>query len=205
MNNLFFQITDSTMKLRRNLLLTASLGILHFWMEKLQTLKVLDIQFDGDFLNLLIPISLVWFLFNYLLQFYAEYTQWKVDALNEAISEHNLSQNNWKGRTINSSIKELSKEKIRIESNFSTSIHAPKANFSSDTNLEKQIKTLMENIDKQIKGAIEADVTRIDAFHNALSKFNFANRFRFYVLDLAIPILYSLLSILPLLKSVSFF
>ena len=97
---MFFQITDGTMKMRRNLLLTASLGYLHFWLEKLEKLKVLNVEFDNTLLSVIIPVAIFWFIFNYLTQFYAEYTQWRIGELNKAIKSHNISDNSWRGRTI---------------------------------------------------------------------------------------------------------
>lgn len=189
MNIEFFQLTEHAIKLRRNYLFLAVLVYLHTQVANLSGVKLFSIQLQGSFIEHGLVIAITWFGFNYIYYLYAEYTEWKAKHIPVE------TKNSHKGLESSTLIPQVSKidDNFRLEvsigdrTNPEFSIRTVFSN--EDTNRFEEIsKKQMTEIAQKFEHILKSDIERIREFQGAIDNYNIANRIRFYILDLAIPL-----------------
>ncbi|OGB26493.1 MAG: hypothetical protein A3I66_21430 [Burkholderiales bacterium RIFCSPLOWO2_02_FULL_57_36] len=188
----FFSPDEQTIKFRRNLLFVSIICFIHFRVQSLDKLEVLHVSLPAYFVNWALPLSVVWFAFNYFFYLYADYTQWRVTFLVEHKGPDDASNPPWTNNTLVIEIADISNNEIRLRGGFSAQ-HGWAPDPNGRTDLSKVIPPLLppliESLTASAIVAVKSDLARIDAFTNTLNNYNTANKLRFKLLDIAVPAL----------------
>jgi hypothetical protein len=170
------------------------LCVINFNITPLSTLKVFNVSLPDSFLGYALPLTLLWFSLNYFYYLYAEYTQWRSSFISDVDVPDGMEDQSWKTLTLVPEITSLTNRGIAIKAEFKSGVGYAKDRVVTKQETEKGITELMGHISNQVMSAIQTDVARIDAFSNAIKNFNRANQFRFYVLDIFVPVIMNIIS-----------
>ena len=186
----FFSLSDVAFKYRRNLLFVCCLCFTHFNITPLTEMKVFNVQIPEKLLSLGIPACLSWFALNYFYCLYAEYVEWKATHIEEL---ETMSQEiSFERVTVIPDVAVYTDKRTELRLSFDTSINYGSPQSKSDTRLSEETEKLMNiTIENQLK-IIAADMMRIDLFRSAISRYQVANKLRFYILDFLVPMLFSI-------------
>ncbi|OEZ81007.1 hypothetical protein JAB6_40420 [Janthinobacterium sp. HH104] len=192
MSDEFYSPSEHTLKMRRNLLFNGALCFIHTAVTPLSDVSILNVKLPAIFLSWALPISLIWFTFNYFYYLYAEYTQWRANKINSVLVDSNDRNAGLENMTLITQIQQFSKEKFKIKLCFEADgdyrgnpINPPPE--PTDEIMSEAIKNIINYESEKIRNLIKIDLQRITEFQNSINKFNMANRLRFIILDLSIP------------------
>lgn len=192
----FFSPSDEAHKHRRNLLIVSSLCIIHFFVKPINSLRIFEVTFDASFLNFGLLAALVWFAANYFYYLYADYMQWKskhMSAEHIHIMPPGRIYSSYLPSVVHASNGELHLQMLPQES---SSFHLRPQHQTDFTELEIQVRAVVERLAKEYQDGMRLDTTRIERFNDAILKYHFANRLRFYILDIGVPLGMTVTSIL---------
>lgn len=178
----FFNPSDYTIKLRRNLLFLCITYILHTSIQPLTDLKVFSVNIPSELLEYGIPLFILWFTFNYFYGLTAEMLQWRTDSLERENGEYSMV-----GLTglMTPTIAELKPEKFVVISNIKGEYQDNKKMDSEITGLEKAFNDWKD----QFNNLLQEDLKAIERFELSFKKYHTANKIRYYALDNGIPAL----------------
>jgi hypothetical protein len=196
MKLMFFQLSEHPIRIRRNLLFFVVLSYLHVKVEPLSNITFSSIQLPDALITNGLIIGLSWFSINYFYYLYAELVEWK--ALH--ISRGEPDRRGSLPTTLIHEIIELADNTFQLNLRFSNSISQNLFQRDDVNEIEKtwgkQASVLADKVAAQVKD----DVRRINEFKSAMTRYRYANRARFWVLDVAIPLLASTNCLFYLLK-----
>jgi hypothetical protein len=191
----FFEISDTSLKYRRNLMLVSVLCIMHFFYISLESLKVFNVEIPLHLLDIGIPAAALWFGLNYFYLITTELLQWRVQFLNldkdhvvkGAIHRH------WESYTVTGEISNLTDKSYSVRTEFSVGgnldhINTEKAKCDA---LEKAFKDTLHNF----RIGVEHDLERITSFQRSIYRYSLASRLKLFVLDYTVPMLMLLASV----------
>jgi len=197
MTDKFFTLSEQLMKFRRNLLAISVIGIIHVYFNEQGTYtpRIFDVEIPTQFLEIALPLAVLWFATNYFYHLYAELTQWKADNIP-------LELENIGNKTISAALAIATGGRLYVNielQNGFTTVGTP-ADYTPDSimataneNMNAWMKASAELINERIKG----DLERIEAFNKAVRRYNWANQTRLYVMDISIPALMALTATVP--------
>lgn len=185
---IFFTPGDEAHKHRRNLLLAATLCIVHFYVKPITSLKIFDVTFDASFLNFGLTAALLWFGANYFYYLYSDYMQWKAKHM-VAEQTHIMPPGRVYASYLPAMVHAANGDlHLQMLPGDSSALYVRPPATTDVNALEMQLREVVERIVKDYRDGFVLDSARIDAFNNAILRYHFANRSRFYVLDVGIPL-----------------
>jgi hypothetical protein len=152
-------------------------------------MKVFNVQIPEKLLSLGIPACLGWFALNYFYCLYAEYVEWKATHIEEL---ETMSQElSFERATIIPDVAVYTDKRTELKLSFDPSINYGSSQSKSDIRLSDDTEKLMNTSIENLLKIIATDMKRIDLFRSAISRYQVANKLRFYILDFLVPMLLS--------------
>lgn len=178
----FFNPSDYTIKIRRNLLFLCITYILHTSIQPLTDLKVFSVNIPSELLEIGIPLFILWFTFNYYYALTAEMLQWRTDSLERENGKYAML-----GLTglMTPTIAELKPEKFVVISKIEGEHQNNNRQDSEITGIEKAFD-IWKN---KFNDFLQEDLEAIKRFELSFKKYHIANKIRYYALDNGIPAL----------------
>ncbi len=181
----FFAISDQNLKLRRNLLFTATLYMVHMTMVPLAQLKVFNVVIDISFLDIGLPVAILWFAFNYASTLTTEYVQWKSSHIDLSISSGIIE---WPRKTLVPSLAKVTNEELELKVDFMTRKSIPGASLFPEETLNQNITDIMKGKLATMEAQFKTEIKRIEQFENAIDNYHALSQTKFWLLDVVIPL-----------------
>lgn len=183
----FYAPSDHTEKLRRNLLFTAALCIIHFAVTSLNDLIVMSVKLPNWFIGTALPVCMLWFAVNYFYFLYAEFHEWRLKYAREPIFYNDLDK-----VTLITEFSEPSNNEVEV----TLSLASTKVKLDQNLpDLADSIQMLLRDGKREIQNFIEADLAKIAAYQASIEKYTWASKGRFLVIDYGIPLLLTFVAV----------
>ncbi|EAT10888.1 hypothetical protein HF888_16485 (plasmid) [Bermanella marisrubri] len=192
----FFQPSDHVLKLRRNLLFLCVTYIVHILVQPLTKLKVFEVHIPSELLNLGFPIFISWMAVNYFYYLYAERIQWQSLFIDDELKKDYMVDG--VVETLVPVITKLRPGSFSLDTNISGrgpdmyekqlpsgAERVVLEDMENADRLKEAFQSLNENWNKRVK----QDLKLLRGYSSAFSRYHLANKFRFWILDNAIPFL----------------
>ncbi len=180
----FFSISDQNLKLRRNLLFAATLYMIHMTMVPLENLKVFNVEINKSFLDMGLPLSILWFTFNYASTLITEYVQWQSSHIDP---ENPKSTGHWKGKTFIPSLIKATNKELTLKTDFISGKNIEGASLYPEETALQNITDIMKNKLSDIEEQFKVEIKRIEQFEKAINNYHTLSQAKFWALDVVIP------------------
>jgi len=199
MDLMFFQLSEYPLKVRRNFLFIAVLIYLHTKVETLSNLRIFSISIPESIVEQGLLIGMVWFSSNYFYYLYAEYVEWKSKHILRGVTD----KRGLKEKTLVPEINQLADNTFEVSLKFSSQISNNLFERNDASEIEKTWGRQSEQLAVRVSQQIQNDLVKIGNFQNTIWRYKTANRIRFWVLDIAAPVLALILSIYFLFPAIA--
>jgi hypothetical protein len=179
----FFQPSEYSIKLRRNLLFLCITYILHTSIQPLTDLKVFEVNIPSELLNIGIPLFIIWFTLNYFYYLFSENIQWKASFMEEEIKNNYLGSA--KAPTLIPVIARLKPGSFILDLNLSGQM--PDFSRWESSDIESRLEEAFVSLSNNFKSKLDGDIKLINAFQNSFKSYHLASKLRYWILDNATP------------------